>query len=113
MAAPTVTYDQPKAAAIGASHYGFISGSINVSSYDNTHPSAGIENNFANLASVTVVIDTLSSNGYKVRWNSADGSLRAYGTQVTTAGATIYADVEVANAVNVGTMNFIAVGQMG
>lgn len=88
MAAPTVTYDQPTALPMSGP-WGFISGKITISSYDTAHPSANIEGKFRGLSTMRVVIEGISSNGYRVRWNPSDGSVRCFQSAGTNSAPTI------------------------
>jgi hypothetical protein len=82
-------------------------GTVNISSYSQTKtPLIQIVGQFdATAIPIVVQPDAVSTAGYHIRWDPATQSMRAY--QSLTAAA----DTEVANATNVGTINFVAFGK--
>jgi len=106
----TLTFDTPKASRIGgAGVLGVVMGSANLSSYSTSKvaltaltgmfvPSTGI---------LRVTTSGVSSNKFIVQWEHSSQSFRAWicaGTAAVVGEAT--------NGNNVGTFDFIAVGQM-
>lgn len=104
----TVTLDlrYPQKAG-GYGKIGVISGSANLTSYSTSKTTLTAVNAlFRNL--YRVVTDGVSSNGYAVRWDTAAKAFRAYDTGAASGNAL----AEAVNATNVGTFNFLAIGQI-
>lgn len=103
----TTTLDQRFSAeqALGASPFGVITGTIRVTSYNQTHATiTTVTNQFK--AAPRVVCDgvsVLSGTNYLTRWDPTDKCIVAYSALGT----------EVANGTDIGTVNFIAIGQLG
>lgn len=95
----TVALDRKVAAKL-PNHEATLTGIITVSNYDATKVAiTGITALFKTV--IRVVVSGASSNGSLCNWDNATGAVKAY---VPNTG------VEVANGVNIGTLNFIAHG---
>lgn len=108
MAAPTITLDQRFPLGVDAKPFGIISGTAAIASYDTAHPEVTAITGKFRTGTARVFCGG-SSNGFLVQWDATTKSFKAY-TQ-TTGSATAF--TEVANAVNVGNVQFLAIGQLG
>lgn len=107
MAAPAVTLDFPFAVRIGNTAMGILSGSVNITSYDDAHPEVtAITGHFKSGGLLRVVCDNVSDTPLFVSWDAVTKSFKVY----TTAGT---APVESAAAADGGAVSWIAIGQMG
>lgn len=83
-----------------SNHVAVLSGVITVSNYDATKVAiSGVTSMFKTV--YRVIVSGVSGNGSICNWDVASSSIKAY---VPNTG------VEVANGVNVGALNFIAIG---
>lgn len=104
--AATITVDTPRANRIGNTNIGIISGTCNITNYNQTLAAiTAITGKFS--GGLRVVAEGASANGYVVTWNVAGSAFKAW-KEGDAAGAL----VQVANDVNVGTFNFIAMGRL-
>lgn len=104
MAVPSVTLDTPKPSRLGNSVMGVLSGSVNVSSYDTSHPAvSAITGLFIGSGLLRVTPNGLSSSGYLIRWDKASNSFKAYVPGATTLTP---AAAGAASAVTVGSSPF-------
>lgn len=97
--AATTTLDIPHAERM-SENLGVTIGKCDITNYNQI----GVENTVltGQFQSIQrVITDGLSDNGYPVRWNTNDKCFHAYNS--TTAA-------EVANDVDVGEVNFMAIG---
>lgn len=104
MAAPTVTLDYPKPARLGNTAMGVLSGSVDITSYDTAHPEVtAITGHFLPDGLLRVTPNGVSSSGdFLVAWDATSKSFLAY-SAVGTEGT---------SSASVGTVDFIAVGQL-
>lgn len=110
MAAPTVTFVQRKTMQLDGASFGLMTGSVNVTSYDNTHPAVtAITGKARQNSTLTVIPDAVSSGGYAITWDPASTSFKAYTTGSALSGVL----AEAANAAAVGTFGFVLIGQLG
>ena len=80
-----VTFDLYKAARIGSTPMGLISGTVNLSVYSQTKTAlAALTGKFLTGGLLRVVPDGISSLGYMVRWSKADSAFRVYGPGAIT-----------------------------
>ncbi len=109
MAAPTITLDTPRAARLGNTQFGIISGGMVMSSYDTAHPAVtAIAGQFKSGSQMRVMPDGVTTSGYALSWDNATSSFKAY-TTASGGGAL----AEVASATVVGSAGFIAIGHLG
>lgn len=110
MAVPILTFDTPIQQRIGNRPFGLVSGSVSITSYDTAHPAVTLlTGKFKPSGLLRVVCGGVSSLGFAVTWDKATSSFKAFNSN----GASPAALNEAANAANVGTFDFIAMGQMG
>jgi len=102
----TVTFDMRFPQKVGGyGKLGVISGVGNISSYSSSKvPVTQVTGLFRTLYRCTN--DGVSSNGYAMRWDTAQNAWRAYDTGAASGNAL----AEAANATNVGSFNFLAIG---
>ncbi|SRR5258708_16808990 len=100
-----VTYDQRSAAKFGNGGFKIIAGSANISVYDSTKPVSIITNEFRTL--LRVVCDGISTLGFVVRWDATAKQFKCFNPNSITPPSPL---IEVANATNVGVINFLAFG---
>jgi hypothetical protein len=101
----TTTLDFPKSLRLGNSPMGVLAGRVNVTNYNQTLAEiTAITGKFKAGGPLRVVVSGASSTGYLVIWDTTGKSLKAF---VPTTQA------EVASDTAVGTVDFVAIGQMG
>ena len=62
------------------------------------------------MTKILTVIPLSMPSGYDPSWNKATGKIQVLGVQVTTAGATIYAEIEVAATTNIAAFDCLVIG---
>lgn len=103
----TVVLDQKSAAPqrVAGSPFAVLGGTIHVTSYNTVYaPITQITNQFRGTP--RVIVDGVSISGavnYLTRWDPVSGCIKAYSALGT----------EVVSNTDIGTVNFIAIGQMG
>lgn len=142
--AATVTLDSPTPGRLGNTPFGVIGGTCDLTNYNQTLAEiTAITGMFLPGGKIRVIADTLTSNGYAVKWDTTGKAFKAYRTNTplltsasgtvshplgaTASSGTIVADAiytgvvvgpaaalaEVASDINIGTFNFVVVGQLG
>lgn len=108
--AATVTLDFPKPGRLGNLPMGVISGTCNVTNYNSTLVElTTITKAFLPGGKLRVTPNGVSSLGFVIKWDSTGKAFRAFSTG-TAADAPLN---EEASDSNIGTFDFIAVGQLG
>ena len=114
--AQTTVVDFDRAERISR-NFGVVTGSVDVTNYNQTSTEiTDITNKFTGT-NPRVVVDGISDNGYLMRWDTTDKSIHAFyptdaSDQTPTADIVAAAATEVANDVDVGVVNFHAIGLM-
>ena len=139
----TVTLDSPTPGRLGNSPFGVVSGTCNLSNYNQTLAEiTTITRLFRPGGKLRPIADGLTSNGYAVKWDTTGKAFKAYRTATplltsasgavdhplgaTASSGTIIADAiytgvvvgpaaalsEVASDIDIGTFNFVVVGQL-
>lgn len=85
---------------------------ITVTPATNDYPTAGYPVVAASvgMTKILTVIPLTMPSGYDASWNKATGKIQILGVQVTTAGATIYSQIEVAAATNIAAFDCLVIG---
>ena len=104
----TVTVDQRFPQKVGAyGKMGLLTGSTTISSYS-TSKVAVTQVTGMFRSQLRVNNDSVSSNGYAIRWDSSTNAWRAYTTGAALSGVL----AEATNAANIGSFSWFAVGMV-
>lgn len=88
--------------------FGLIFGQCNITNYNQTLVEITGITKFFKAATLQVISEGVTSNGYCVKWDTAGKSFKSYATGAAAGNAM----QQTANDVNIGSVSFVAFGMM-